>query len=200
MSDKALENLEGDLMSLGWSKSEIDTLQMALNEGVRPISASLASQMYNLFEAGYSAQEIADRNPPFELKDVLYVRWKRQWDTKVLEKMNSLLQRVHHKSKMVRLQAVEYLFNHMEVLHKRYGDLMIKYLQTGREEDLPNLPSLKMYKDIVEVLQKLTGEDRKLQIKGDIQYINKSQSEAVEGVTQSDFLAWLASNNKNKGE
>lgn len=182
---------ENELASLGWSRKEIEALKQGLEDGVRPIAPSLADQMYSLFQAGYSAQEIADRNPPFELKDILYLRWKRQWDTRLLEHFSDLMKRVRQKNALVKMESVDYLLNYLSVTHKKYGEQMIRYLQTGREEDLPEMPSLKIYKEIIEILQKITGEDRKIQIQGDIHHVHKG-AKADEEVSQSEFLAWLA--------
>lgn len=185
-----------NLLSLGWTQKEIELLNQALEEGVRPIADSLATQFYNLFIEGLTCREIAQRNKPIQERDILYLRWKNQWDQKRMEALNVLIQRVSQKLTKGKLEAADFLTTLASAYHKQYADQLLKYLQTGKEEDKPDFPSLKYYKEIIELLNKITGEDRKIQVDAVVSHsVNNTINE---NISQSEFLKFLANQNKNK--
>jgi hypothetical protein len=65
-----------------------------------------------------------------------------------------------------KLEAIEFLTNQMAAIHKSSRDQTLKYLMSGNPDDMPKeLGKLGGYKNLIEVLQKLTGEDNTKRIK-----------------------------------
>lgn len=172
MEQKSEKNeLEIKLHDYGWSKKDIAKLNDVIETGAKPVSPTLASQMYQLFAEGYPISEIVRMNKGFTESDILYCRYKYQWDDKRNEYALQLTNQVQQKMVKQKLESVEYLTNMLAVIHKEGKDLMLKFLQTGNMEDLPKIGSLRQYKDIVEILAKITGEDsvKKVKFEGKVQ-------------------------------
>lgn len=92
------------------------------------------------------------------------------WD----EKREVYLDLLHDSTKLkagkTQLEAIDFATNFMSVYHKMFNDKFKKYLQTGNPADLGDFEhmSFKQYKDNVEMLLKLTGQDTKQQVSGTI--------------------------------
>lgn len=154
-----------------WTKRELEVLAESNDDGYKPISTTLASQMYTLFLEGYSCLEISKQNKGFTEADILYCRKKYQWDEQKDNYVFGLNDQIRQKLTKQKLESVEFLTNMLAVIHKEHRSVMLKFLQTGNPEDLPKIGSLRTYKEIVETLAKITGEDqvKKLKIDGKIQ-------------------------------
>lgn len=151
----------------GWTKKEMDVLKSVDETGAKPISVTLDSQMYNLFLEGYSCATIAKLNKGFTEADILYCRQRNKWDEKRNEYAAHLANQVHQKMAKQKLESIEHLTNILSVLHKANRDLMMKFLQTGNMDDFPQIASMKQYKDVIEILAKITGEDNTKRVKFD---------------------------------
>lgn len=151
----------------GWSKKELDLLQQVEENGARPISVSLASQMFSLFLEGYSCADIAKLNKGLTEADILYCRKKYNWDEERDTYAIQLTHQVKQKMFKQKLESVEFLTNMLSVIHKEHKEVMLKYLQTGNPDDLPKIGSLRSYKEVVETLAKITGEESTKKIKFD---------------------------------
>lgn len=151
-----------DILIPGWTKDESSLLLKGEEEGTRPIAPSLSSQLLNLFLEGYSCAEIAKNNKPFSEMDILVCRKKYKWDDEKDKYAFDLAKQVREKLIKQKLESLEFLTNVLSVTHKKHKDQMIKYLQTGKEEDMPEnwASSPTTYKSILETIQKITGEDR----------------------------------------
>lgn len=194
-------DLQKNLSELGWTKKEIQTLINGASSGYVAISPSLEMQFYELFLAGRSASEISKENPPFLEKDILYLRYKKNWDVRRQEYFKQLVSSVQQNYVKTKLESARFLMDLLAVSHKKYGQQMAQYLQTGRDEHFPEMPSLKYYKEIIEALTKISGEDKKIQIEGSVlhQIADNRKDDAVIDIDQTDFLTWLAEkNSKNK--
>ena len=149
----------------GWTEREMEALKDVGETGAKPIAPTLSAQMYNLFIEGYTCADIAKLNKGFTEGDVLYCRQRYKWDDQRDEYAMHLTRQVQQKMVKQKLETVEYLTNMLSVIHKEHKDIMLKFLQTGNIDDLPKIGSLKTYKDIIETLAKVTGEDSTKKIK-----------------------------------
>ncbi|MCS7092613.1 MAG: hypothetical protein NZM26_04645 [Patescibacteria group bacterium] len=167
----------------GWSQREIELLENVKEIGAKPISPTLAAEMYNLFLEGYSCAYIAKMNKGFSEGDILYCRYKYEWDRQRDDYAKQLTAQVQQKLFKQKLESVEYLTNMLAVIHKEHKETMLRFLQTGNLEDLPKIGSLKTYKDILEALAKVTGEDsvKKLKLEGKVQHdgVIKTEQTAI---------------------
>ena len=141
---------------------ERDVLAKNELDGVKPVSATRASQMYELFLEGYTCAAIAKINPPFSEGDILYLRKRYEWDRNRDEFTYNLHVQMGEKLKKAKLESLEFITNQMAVVHKEFREKSLKYLQTGKEEDKPDhwITSPAAYKGLLEAMQKITGEDR----------------------------------------
>lgn len=145
-----------------FSQREKDILAETEKRGVKPISPTLAAQFFELFLEGYSCQQIAKQNPHFSEGDILFLRKKRNWDSDRDHYAYNLQVQIREKLIKQRLESLEFLTNMLSVTHKEHKEKVLRYLQTGKEEDRPEnwITGPSAYKGILEAIQKLTGEDR----------------------------------------
>jgi len=144
------------------TERERGALAKAEEEGVRPISPTLAAQMFELYLEGYSCEQIAKVNAPFKEGEILFLRKKYQWDENRDQYCFNLQSQMRDKLMKQKLESLEFLTNMLSVTHKEHKEKTLKYLQTGKDEDKPDtwVTGPTAYKGLLEAIQKLTGEDR----------------------------------------
>jgi len=196
---------------LGWTEHEKELLRRAVDTGFKPISPTLSAQMAALFIQGYSCAEIAAQNKGFSEADVLYCRKKFEWDRERDEYTVNLTKRAVASLQRQKMESIEFLTNTMSVMHKQHREKMLKYLQTGNADDLPEfqITSMKMYKEVIETISKITGED-KAKAPASLTQINVNQGvtvntqepsrPAITQELQSKILRALAGSVQNKGK
>lgn len=145
-----------------FSEREKKVLLIAEDQGLRPISPTLAMQFFQLFLEGYSCSEIAKVNLPFREGDILFLRKKFKWDEERDAYAYNLQVQMRDKLIKTKLEALEYISNSLAVVHKIHKEKQMRYLQTGRPEDEPEtwITGPTAYKSMLEAIQKITGEDR----------------------------------------
>lgn len=170
--ENSSNNSNAQIVPVGdWTSKELEVLQDYEQKGVRPLAPSLAGQMFNLFLEGYSCADIAKLNKGLTEGDILFARKKYNWDSERDNYMIQIKNQVTQKVLKQKMESVEFLTNMLSVIHKEHKDVMLRFLQTGNVEDLPKIGSLRTYKEIIETLAKITGEDsvKKLKVDGKIQ-------------------------------
>lgn len=170
--ENSSNNSNAQIVPVGdWTSKELEVLQDYEQKGVRPLAPSLAGQMFNLFLEGYSCADIAKLNKGLTEGDILFARKKYNWDSERDSYMIQIKNQVTQKVLKQKMESVEFLTNMLSVIHKEHKDVMLRFLQTGNVEDLPKIGSLRTYKEIIETLAKITGEDsvKKLKVDGKIQ-------------------------------
>lgn len=177
-----------------FSDRELELIKITRETGMKAISPTLSSQMFQLFLEGYSCAEIAKINPPFSEGDILICRQKYDWDREKDLYIVELQNRVKDKLLKTKLESLDFLTNTLSASHKYYNQKMLKYIQTGKEDDKPDnlIAGPKAYKDIVESITKLTGEDRVTtqNINKNVIVENKQSSQTID-VTPQDRKAKL---------
>lgn len=146
----------------GYSQREAELMLRVEREGCRIIAAAPASRLFKLFLEGYTCQEIAKTSKTWTEDEVLYARKYYNWDLQRFEYSNALNDRVKDKLIKSKLESIEFLTNILNMSHLEHKEKMLKYMATGNEEDKPEtwIKGPGAYKQIVEILQKVTGEDK----------------------------------------
>ncbi len=132
-----------------------------LRGGGAPLAPSTAGKFFELFLQGHSCEEIAKLNPGFGLGIVVKARLDHHWDDLRNEHMLELMKGIRSRVQQSHLEAVVFAADAMAVYHKLMGDKFKKFLQTGDPAELGEFKnaSFRTYKDFVDMLLKLTGQD-----------------------------------------
>jgi len=132
-----------------------------------PLSPSLSAQLFELFLTGKSCEEIRRLNPAIGLGQIVAARLKGEWDLRRDEYANSLLDKTMDRVKQSTLESALLVCDMLSVANKEHGEALRKYLQSGDVKELPpfRINSMQSFKYAVEVLQKLSGQDRQQQVK-----------------------------------
>ena len=146
----------------GWSERELQLLRRGETDGTRSISVTLAAQFFELFLEGYSCAEISRLNKGLSEADILVCRKRNKWDEEKDRYAYDLTKQVREKLLKQKLESLEFLTNQLAITHKEHKEKMLRFIQTGKEEDKPDnwVKSPATYKAILETIQKITGEDR----------------------------------------
>jgi hypothetical protein len=198
---------EGTAYPDSFTEREIALLEEAKETGVRPVGATLSAQMMALYLEGYSCASIAKANPPFTEVDILYCRKKYDWDSQKERYMEELASRTRERLLKHKLEAIEFITNQLSVVHKSENEKMMRYMQTGKEEDKPEtfVTGSTSYKTLIEILQKITGEERvtKQEIKTQSSVnvnVQGAENIKITDSMQSQILAALAGKNSKEPE
>lgn len=127
------------------------------------LSPTLSSQLYELFLAGKSCEEIVRLNPGISLGQVVRARVEDNWDERkerhTTQLMDGIRERVQHST----IENVAFLSDLLAATRKYYGDKIAKYLQTGNVDDLGAtvnlIGSMKAFKETAELMMKMTGQE-----------------------------------------
>lgn len=127
------------------------------------VAASTQSKFFELFLHGHSCAEIQQMNPSFELGAIVAARVVGQWDDKRDAYLAGLLARGAERVQQVRLESIYFISNMLAATNKLHGEKFKRYLQNGDPQELDGITirSFKEYKEVVDVLLKLTGQDVK---------------------------------------
>jgi hypothetical protein len=120
--------------------------------------------LFTLFISGSSLKEISDLNNQYTLGQIVYAAVEGRWNVKRQEYVDDLLNRARDQLAQTVAESASFLSKAFQVAHKKIGDRMTKFLQTGDELYLKDLDfdfsTVKKYKDGIEMLLKVTGQDR----------------------------------------
>lgn len=126
-----------------------------------PLSPAKQAQLFELFLNGKSCEEIANLNK-MPLGEVVRARIDFEWDQKKDEHVTYLLSSVRDRVRQIQLESITFSADLLAAAHKLHGERIRKFIQSGDEAELGDLKitNLKAYKDAVELLLKLTGQDK----------------------------------------
>ena len=129
-----------------------------------PLSAVTAAKFFELFLHGTGdCAEICRLNESlYPLGMILEARVGFGWDRRRDEYLSSLYSGIADRARQAQLESVGLVSDMMAATAKLHGDKVKKYLQTGDEELIKDLPikSMSGYKTLIELLLKLTGQDK----------------------------------------
>src|SRR5579871_5000532 len=104
-----------DTKKVFFTDKEWQLLLAAEENGVKAISPTLSAEMFNLFLENYSCAKIAEINKGFSETDVLYCRYKYNWDDQRNDYASMLQQQVLQKLQKVKFESLEFLTNMLAV-------------------------------------------------------------------------------------
>jgi len=127
------------------------------------VSPVTAAKMFSLFVNGSDCEEIAKHSHPFNLGQVVHARVLGNWDVLKEEHLEKLLLEVRGRVQQVQLESVMLVADAIAATNKFNGDAIKKFLLSGNPNDLDGTMvstlSAKNYKELIELLLKLTGQD-----------------------------------------
>jgi hypothetical protein len=147
---------------------ERKAFKLYIQKGDPPLSPGVQAQLYTLYLNGSTCEEIVKLNPNFNLGMVARAKVEGLWDERREKHINHLFENVRERVQQVQMESVMFSADLLASANKMFGDKLKTYLQTGDERELGTLriDSLKQYRDAVELLLKLTGQDRKVEVSG----------------------------------
>lgn len=140
------------------------------------LSPAFQAQLFELFLNGSSCEEIAKLNPGVSLGSIVAARVSGRWDERRDGHINKLLDTIRERVQQVTLETVEVVADTLAAANKLNSRRLKKFIQTGDPKDLGDAASItpssvKQYREVAELLLKLTGQDGKHQkITGEIQH------------------------------
>jgi hypothetical protein len=150
----------------GYTEHEVSLMVTAEKYGCRVLAPETASGLFRLFLQGYSCGEIARNSKKWKEVEVLWARKMYNWDLQRVEYADSLNKRVRDQLFKSKAESVEFLTSMLNMTHDEYRDKLMRYVVSGNQEDRPDTwaDSPSGYKRIIEVLQMVTGEDKKSKV------------------------------------
>lgn len=147
-----------------------------------PIAPLTQARFFRLFLNGKSTHEIHRLNPQFSLGQVVHARIQGKWDLRAEQHLDELLNGVKARVQQVTLESIDFVADLISAANKLYGERIKRYLQTEDPNDLGDLQikNLDGYRKAVELLQKLTGQDKPSQ-KGEITVLHKADESMQKG-------------------
>jgi len=126
------------------------------------LAPSLNAKLFQLFVNGKSCEEIRRLNLNLTLGQIVHARIEGDWDRRRTEHLEHLLTQTTARIQQVTVETADFVADLLAVANREHGDKLRRYLQSGDPNDLgdfkiDNIPQLKQ---AIEVLQKLTGQER----------------------------------------
>lgn len=161
MSESALTQTEKESL-LSEREKAAYSLYMKLKQP--PMAQSTQAQFFSLFLQGNSCEEIVRLNPNgFPLGAIVRARVENDWDLKLREHQNELMAKVRERVQQVTLETIDRVANELAASNKLTNDRIKRFLQSGDEKELDGLyiGGVKHLEKVVDLLQRLTGQDTK---------------------------------------
>ncbi len=129
----------------------------------KPLSVTTSLKMYELFLNGYSCEEVARLNDhKFPSGMILEARLRDTWDDRRQQHLAELYGGIFDKVRQTQTEAVAFVADLLSAAHKKHGDKLKKFLQSGDQADLGalSIDTMTSYKTAADMLMKLTGQDK----------------------------------------
>lgn len=146
------------------TERELREYRVYLRLNQPPMAPSAQMAFFQVFLNGQNCEEIHRLNPNgFSLGAMVRARIENDWDQRRIEHQELLMARVRERVQQVTLETVERVANELAASNKFVTDKVLRYLQTGDVNELvgTSVGSMKHLREMVELLQKLTGQDAK---------------------------------------
>lgn len=133
-------------------------------------------KLFQLFLNGKGCEEIRRLNQQYTLGQIVQARIFGEWDRRYQDHVNDLLDNTKNRAMQTTLESINFVSDLLAATNKLHGDKISKFLQSGNEKDLGDLQitSLTGYKTAVELLQKLTGQDKQQRLTSDVTITHKA--------------------------
>jgi hypothetical protein len=127
------------------------------------LSPTLSVKLFELFLHGLTCDEISALNKGVYLvEQILEARLRDGWDERRQEYVNSLFDNIVGRVTQAQAESVSFLTDMLAVAHRQHGDKLRLFLQDGDETHLGDfkINGFQTYKNVVDTLMKLTGQDK----------------------------------------
>ncbi len=152
------------------SPRELDAYRYFLRAKQSSIAEDAADRLYQLYLQGQSCEDIRRVAVGFSLGQVVAARIVGEWDSKVAGYRENLVANVPIQAEQTHLEAVDFLGNLLKATYMKYGDKIRKYLATGDEAHLIDVPlpkSVREFGAVMDLFMKSTGQDkRRVEVSG----------------------------------
>jgi hypothetical protein len=164
------------------SKKEREAYEKYVADANPRLASSTSASLFTLYSQGFSTEEILKVNPSLGLGIIVKARIDDDWDTKKQECVENLLYVARETVQKTQLETIRFICTAIAVYQKSMGDRFTKYLQTGDPKLLVDskgdeVISYKKFKDLVEMLQALTGADNK--VSGEVVHTHQVQRGSI---------------------
>jgi len=168
-SDKLLRQ-ESPVEEKLLSEREQEAYNKYMHERGAPLAPSTAAKFFELYLNGHGCSEIQKLNPSFPLGLIVKARLDYEWDRARQDYILDLMKGIRTKVQQSQLEAIAFAADAMSTFHKLAGDKFKKFLQTGDASELGEYKfNFRNYKEFVEMLMKMTGQDSvKSKVSGEI--------------------------------
>lgn len=183
---------------------ELEAYKKHVQEGKACIAPSTAANFFQLYLTGQSCEEIARAYPAFSLGLIARAKVDHDWDKQREDYIVSVLTGIRQVVQKTQLDAIRFVAEGMAVFQKMAGEKFRAYLRTGDIKELGDFKDMnfKSYKELLELMLKLTGQNSEQQVHGEITH--KHLVEPADGLrtdkpmTEIDAAAFLKSLEKEK--
>jgi hypothetical protein len=163
----------------------------------RPLSTSKALQLYSLFLDGNTLAAISEINPELGLGTIVNSAIEGKWNIKRQEYLDELYSRANDRAMQVVAEGANFMALLLSAAHKKHGSKLKKFLQTEDPKELldcMSIDGLRGYREGVEILMKLTGQDsiKKVQVSGDITHTEKPAEPEPTAISLATSVTELA--------
>lgn len=156
-----LELTEQQFNSL--TEPERVALERFLRGNESPIATSTSAKLFELFCHGDTCRTIQKLNPMFSYGQILHARVRDNWDEQRDLYLKDLFEGTRKRLIQTKAESAEFLSDVLKAVHTLDGDKIKRFLQTKDPKELEGvriLPSSgKSYKELVEALGKIVGDD-----------------------------------------
>lgn len=181
----------------GLTFREEAALRRHLDAKEPPLAPTFAAELFELYLNGMSCEEIAKQNPGVRLGAIVRAASEGQWYERRLDYMQSLLDGIRGRVQQIHSEGIMFAGYVLAMLNKRLGTKVLRYLQTGDENELGEMKDwgLPQYKQMVDILQKLTGQDqaKKVSVSAQVQHQGRVEHQHEGSPPATALLAGPAS-------
>lgn len=176
VSDKESAFMDRAMVVL--SKDDCEALSLYIDSGGKELALSTANKFFELFISGSDSYEIQRLNPAFDLEVIQWCQVKYDWNRLKDEFFVRYQKQVMDKILKAHFDAASLYSDMITVACKKYADSFKKYIQTGDDKYLEGtmeITTVHQLQKAVEGLQKVTGQDKNIQIIGGLPGVGMKQ-------------------------
>ncbi len=127
------------------------------------MSKIVATKLYSLYLQGHTFLEIVETNEnKYPVGMVIEAAVRDKWYSRREEYLESLYASIAERAKQAQLQSVAFVSDMLAATAKLHGEKVKRYLQNGDISEMKDFPigTVNSYRVMVEMLLKLTGQDK----------------------------------------
>lgn len=132
------------------------------------LSPDVQVALFTLYLNGRSLGEIRQQtHPSYGMGQIVHAAVTGDWETRKRQYLADLLTRSQERATQVSSEAINFVADSMSAAHILHGEALRKFMVTKDIKDLGafGIGSLKQYRDLVELLLKLSGQEGTIKAK-----------------------------------